>query len=820
MPETNVAYHLTRIKSALAKGALERSAEELRVLIRQMGRSALVDWKKEIDGLISDFDPGRTGGKAARRHAELVALVDAAMDDHAERAEPPELGDSRGHYAVSGRASDLADLRADLDDLADRHRFQWRTHYRDCFERQLTATIDTHRAQFPQGFARDAFVEIVAAHARKIFGSGYDFARGTRGHSHERAVAKSLSGLASFLEIPLAFYTDRISSTVSHRDSFVLRSVASATMVATLAGYAQADFNGTRGQRILDTSRREWASFLAFLTPDDLDFLCSKLSHAEITDGIRNAVWPVVAGIQLFYEFEQRAFFPLPTEGTYSDPVRIDIAVRNPPDAELYQTTATAYLQHASVQDLEDAHRNQKAPIVTPIRPYVARIVDSRDYLSAIVVPVDADADGDGLYASKKKREALAQETFRIWDDGITSVSSAWKGAAPITCNFATEFPLRKPTEARHFHVTRTSVRDLLRTATRDRQGVLLWCSVRRSGKTTACLDLVSGTSDASVVVQTCGAGTEIAGSTFYRGFRSALGSATRSGDMLADDFVEHSIRSCLGAGDNEDRRLVLILDEYEKLFRHFTVHEDDHRIRLLVLEPLLDQLVAFASENLLVLLGQQPDAHFVLMDQNQLAPYVRQEAFPLFEHRRGTVDGEFAQLVSKVFGGRITFTPDFADVLFEEVAGHPWLTVNTLVEFVEWLIENERNLRERVNGEDFRRFSREKMSTEELPLRGEFAFFRDYASRNMSAKGYRSNPWIYAVYWILHEIGADAVTVERYKDLVDEIPQPGRRGLPAWDVVLQQASLANFLYHTANEVGARIPLLGRIVAAARPSID
>ena len=819
MSETNVADHLTRIKSALARGERDQPAAHLRELIRQMGSSELADWKLDIENVISEFEPDRKSGKAARRHAELVGLVAAAVDDDdVEDAAPAELQESRRSYMALGRASDFAEFRLDLDNLAARHLFQWRSNYRECFERHLTAVVDTYRTEFPGGFAREPFVETVAEHARSIFASGYDFARTHRRDHHEHAMRKSLSGLASFLGIPLDFYTVRVSSTVSHRDSLVLRTVLSATMTAILAGYAEAEFDGTPGHLVLNTSRKEWVSLLAFLTPGDLDFLCSRLQHTEIADGIRTAIWPVVAGIQLFFEFDRRTFFPLPTEGAYHvDPLRLDISVRSPPDSGTYQTTATAYLQYALVQDLEDSYRHQTALVVAPIRPDVGRVVEARDYLNAIVLSVDEDVDDDGR---ERKRDALAQETFRIWDNRFLSASSAWQGTVRITYNFAAEFPLRKPTEARHFHVTRTSVRDLLRTATRDRQGVLLWCSVRRSGKTTACLDLVSGTSDASVVVQTCGAATDVAGSTFYRDFRSALGSATKSGEMLAEGFVEASIRKCDRRGDHEHSRLVLILDEYEKLFRHFTVHEDDHRMRLLVLEPFLDQLVAFASENLLVLLGQQPDAHFVLMDQNQLAPYIRQEAFPLFEHRRGTVGGEFAELVSKVFGGKITFSPDFADVLYDEVAGHPWLTVNTLVEFVEWLIENEWNLRDRVNGEDFRRFCSERMSGMELPLRREFSFFRDYASRNMSVTGYRSNPWIYTVYWILHQIGPGTVTVEEFKGLVERIPKPGRRGLPAWDVVLQQASLANFLHRESNEVSVRIPLLGRISASARPGID
>ena len=43
-----------------------------------------------------------------------------------------------------------------------------------------------------------------------------------------------------------------------------------------------------------------------------------------------------------------------------------------------------------------------------------------------------------------------------------------------------------------------------------------------------------------------------------------------------------------------------------------------------------------FSHENLLVFPGQEPGKHFILMDQNQIAPYVRPEPFPLFEHASG----------------------------------------------------------------------------------------------------------------------------------------------------------------------------------------
>ncbi|MYB36349.1 MAG: hypothetical protein F4Y26_02945 [Gammaproteobacteria bacterium] len=812
--------NLRRIESEIAKGARTQPAERLKKLIEQIGPTELDAWKGDFESVIRSFEPPRQGGKAARRHRELVQSFEAAMVGGAERP-GPSVQDAREGYAISGRANDLDDLRRDLKDLAAHHLFQWQSHYRPCLEHHLARVIHQAQVEFPHGFAREAFIEMLGEHVQTTFGSGYDHARARRDGGkidHDAAVRKSLGGLSSLLRIPLDFYALRESNTVTHRHSSCLRSVMSAAVVAVLTGFANAEFGEVTGAHVLDESKGRWATYLAFLTPVDARHLCRKLANAEIAETIRVALLPLLEGIELFYGTNQRSFFPLPTEGAYrTAPARLDVFVRTPPDTPTRRCMATAYFEYPSLQDLEASHRLGVALIVSALRPDVHRAAQRRDYLDKILVPVTADTDNHGLAASRRS-DASGQDAFRIWDDALSALQSRWRGASPITYNFARDFPLRKPSEARHFHVERTSVRDLLRASARDRQGILLWCSVRRSGKTTACRDLTVGTDDASVILQTCGAATDIAGSTFYRDFRGALGAA-KSGEVIADDFVVASIGRCPSGGVADAARQVLILDEYEKLFRHFTVYEDDQRTRMLVLEPFLDQLVEFAAENLLVLLGQQPDAHFVLMDQNQLAPYVRQEAFPLFEHRQGTTSGEFADLIGKVFGGRIDFAADFADALYGEVAGHPWLTVNALVEFVEWLIAKERNLRERVSGTDFGKFVDERIAGAEISLREEFAFFRDYASRNMSATGYRSNPWIYTVYCILHGIGTSSVTVDEFKRLVDRVPRPRGQRLPAWDAVLQQATLANFLFHDGENVAARIPLLGRIAALARPSI-
>src|SRR5204863_4372926 len=99
--------------------------------------------------------------------------------------------------------------------------------------------------------------------------------------------------------------------------------------------------------------------------------------------------------------------------------------------------------------------------------------------------------------------------------------------------------------------------------------------------------------------------------------------------------------------------------------------------LRYTVAQPLLNQMVSFTRENLLVFLGQQPNAHFILMDQNQLSAYVQQDSFPLFQHEDGTMQGELAELVRKVLTERVSVDPSFVDGVHSETAGHPFLAVN-----------------------------------------------------------------------------------------------------------------------------------------------
>ena len=363
------------------------------------------------------------------------------------------------------------------------------------------------------------------------------------------------------------------------------------------------------------------------------------------------------------------------------------------------------------------------------------RVVNERAALVDIVVPAD------------EGRSRVAESAFRVWRGAVDRLRSRLQRNSPITYNFAREFPLQVPDKAPFFHVARTSVRDLLRTFER-RNGVRLWCSVRRSGKTTACLDLGSTSGDSTIVSQTCGQSDREEARRFHESVRKALA----AGEMLSDIVRERRglglrARRCReqesGVGHRRVRDALRVISTRRRRIPAL--------IRYNVVQPILNQLTSFSYENLLVFLGQEPGAHFILMDQNQLAPFVTQEPFPLFEHASGKTRGEFCVLVDKVLGGRVECASDFLDALFDETAGHPFLTANVLVEFVDWLIETKRPQSAlRVDAADFGGFASRRLKADRILSSGEYEFFRRGAADAMSERGFKTNPWLFATYWIL----------------------------------------------------------------------
>ena len=227
----------------------------------------------------------------------------------------------------------------------------------------------------------------------------------------------------------------------------------------------------------------------AFLLPRHAESIISGIESGPLSDGLQTSVLPMLDALQKFFDLPGADYFPLPVTGQYSWPRRrLDVAVRPPGDAQrLIEVSAFLEEGFVSIRDLEDAIGRQVTLVIAPLRPDIQEVLNERAALVDIVVPAE------------QERSRVAEGGFRVWHQAVDKLRSRLQRNSPITYNFAREFPLQVPDKAPFFHVARTSVRDLLRTFER-RNGVRLWCSVRRSGKTTACLDLGSTSGDSTIV--------------------------------------------------------------------------------------------------------------------------------------------------------------------------------------------------------------------------------------------------------------------------------------------------------------------------------
>lgn len=532
------------------------------------------------------------------------------------------------------------------------------------------------------------------------------------------------------------------------------------------------------------------------------------IADDDVADRLRRALLPLLESLDTLIHKDHEDYYPLPIFGRYLDSQgRFEIDVRAPRSVTSpYAIEAHAYLgyEHAAPFVLEDALASGFALVVALLSPDVAAHVSSNQRLADIVVKTSGP------------QEDVIQASVHAWDRAIYSLRSKLAPTTPY--NIAREFPLREPAKIKFFHVQRTSVRDLLRTFDR-KNGVRLWCSVRRSGKTTACFDFDFTAGDSAIVPQTCGTEPTPNGRLFY----DRVCDAVMLQAPIGNDFVDDIVRECAPVPVENGQRIVFVVDEYETFFGHLQGAADQNRLlRYTIVQPLLNQLVEFARDNLLVFLGQQPDAHFILMDQNQLAPYVEQDPFPLFEHIEGTGASEFGRLVGKILSDRIKASPGFLDALYRETAGHPFLTANVLCVFVDWLIERQWTLRGlRLRERHFQSFHEQKHGFAQLSLYNDYSFFREAARQAMSEQGYRSNRWLYTVYWVLREIAISnrselAVSRSDFAEVLDRIPTPG--DLPDANEILRTASQANFLRVSDDQVSVKIGTLGRLAASVRPA--
>ncbi|HEX7938835.1 MAG TPA: hypothetical protein VF483_07555, partial [Gemmatimonadaceae bacterium] len=651
--------------------------------------------------------------------------------------------------------------------------------------------------------------DAICIHTTDIYQKGYNHTEPRDGY--DAAIAKSFAGLQRFLAIPIELYSEGAYIVKSSEQALRLRSVTSAMLSAIIRGYGAVRFGARKGWQVLPTSPTSWASYLAFIRHYDLQEILKELEPGDLFVGLLSSVAPTIEAVDLLMNSPNADAIFLPRIGQFvAERKRVELALSFPRNVDKRYLDIHCYLHAGDVgrATLEESIARGANLIVAPLRPDIKGWTDPHDVLRTILVdPTD------------KPASAVASEALEILHHEIRKYVGRIGPGEAIVTNLAKNFPLDSPTIRQYFHVSRASIRELVRSFETE-TGVRLWCSVRRSGKTTACQDM--GTSDVNslLISQTMDdTGTEPNAGRFHQEVIKAL----ESDHQIPPTFFMNAVRSCAnGPGVEDAGRLIFVLDEYETLFDDLKLRMiEKPRLRYSFVQPLLNQMVAFSQQNLLIFMGQRPDSHYIIMDQNQLSPYVKQDAFPLFSRvsKSGSGISEFDELLQKVMTERCSIDAGFASAVFEETGGHPYLTVNILVDFFDWMIEERRSHQDlELTRGDFERFSREWLRPEHLKRSGNYSLFKKYLEHVLGGTARQQQPWLYVVSTMIrrialehHDLGCSERDFATHgKDLFSEFE---------WEPedVIVAASRSNFLSIRNGRVKPMIPLLARLAAVTRP---
>jgi len=796
---SDIAAVLGEVRDLVRQVQVADAQQRLEDLVKIMGPAELRVWEDELRLAIETFLP--------KRQRVLLALLEREIRASVDSSTRQERGSSRRAPEALGRL--VLTLEDTLSDLSKYHIFQWSTFYREAlseFHDQALdlATNSDARSEW------NALEAVIAHHSREIFTKG--FLHVTRTGTELYALQKAYGGLRRFIDLIVENYAAAAAPGVTPARATANRDLTSASLVGMLRGFASVSFGNLDGTKALQQRQTLWLHSLAFVNSSAVTTIAELLAQAETHGGLKRCLVPLALALDKMIA-SATDYVPMPVLSEYSAPSkRLDISLMPAPlSLERRLIEMQCFLSAASRTDLLDARARGVSLVIADLPADLSHIVASdADYASMIVRPSQAAIAADEDTAVRV-REVLDVRIYR--DRNPRALVKR-----PLEYNFARDFPLGSPSVGRYYFVVRESVRDLLRTFEK-RNGVRLWCSVRRSGKTTAGEDLASSTADTVLVSQTCDSTGQSENDHYvYDGICTAI----EAGKRIPTDFFRSLIDKS-SDGPTADRRRVLVLDEYETLFGELrTAVAADERLRYTVVQPLLNQMVEFTRENLLVFLGQQPNAHLILMDQNQLSPYVQQDPFPLFQHGKNV--REFGELVGKVLSGRATCDDDFIDRVYLETAGHPYLTVNLLVEFVEWLIRQKRSVTDlHFGASDFSAFASRGLRRDRIAHSPEYAFFRDGAvPQALSTLSRERSPWLYSMYAIIRHISRESpesfsCSVPDFHAMVEKLAL-GDLGFSAEDL-LNTGQRSNFLAFNGRFVGPRIRLLGRIAACASPAV-
>ena len=792
---------LAECEDFLSRNEVNRAFNGLLMLLQQGSKEDLVRLQGPIQEIVSKF--------LKNKKRDLTNAFQKRLGEQTTAAKV-NAGRQRGLGLSDLREFEVS-LQGRLDALSKWHIFQWSTYYRD----ELRGIMaDTVRLLNSGGDADDAFDligRLVSAHSKEIFCKGYNFVSAQNWATSELVIGKSLAGLRAFLDLPVEIYADESSRISSPKDCRILRRATSRMLAGILVGFTETSLGEDSAIELLQRTVKSWAPALPLLEETDFDRISEALDLERLAPLLGR---PLRVLIRALDEASAKSSV---------DPVVVISAAVNLDDASIDMTlrptadsSDTRPLEIAILSGTTETVRHQIEDRVK--LGYIACVTEKPASMywggkfvpkpiADVVVPVPDGSDATSFLLERLR--------LRFYESSVVVQPST-----PLRTNIAERFPLEHPTLLTFFRVQRPSIR-ALETVLSTRTGVLLWCSIRRSGKTTGVSELANAIQEKSAVFQRCElTGVDKSSRMLFERVCDALDQL----QPLPRDFLRKLVAQAAPMGVAQARGSILILDEYDRLFgRLKAVGRRNEDARHLIIQPFLDQLVEYATENLLILLGQQPNAHYIFMDQNQLSAYVQQEPYPLFGHEPGTNHGEFWELISRTFQQTLRFDPSFVNAIHDETGGHPFLTVNLLRDYVDWLIaQSVIPSQITLTRGQVEEFAAARLNSRSISVCRHYEYFRSAASEALSGDGATESPWVHATYSLVRELGLHgsgtkmAVARRSIEDRVTSVlDSVGLSGFTS-EAFVASAAQSNFVEVWDDMIAAKIPLLARIAAATR----
>ncbi|WP_421560449.1 hypothetical protein [Pseudomonas sivasensis] len=783
---------LTSVNAKINSTSMGEADTILSALIESISIDELKIIAPELRETIEQFFPRRR-----RRLSELLQTRLASSN-----FEKP------GDIKRSPIERQLDDYARRLEKLQNSHIFQWHTFYLDTvgfIYRELYETLENAENW------SDALIAIrkqFSHHGSCISSRGLAYSL-QHGLNEEVARYKSLSGLQQFLYLVMNLYIDSQEKIVNANQSRLHRRITSAFLCGVLEGYAN-----TLGWEKLIVGYKHWLPALGFTTgADALSLMQKSETTLQPLIDLFDTVVPILLAIDsLETKFNGSDYLATRVSRVYqSTPANLEITLHLVNGSIASEVSAVCVFAEEISELFEVELIGRRLPSVTVLRAssIVRNWIEQHEKTHFI----------DATFINGKSEKAYdLSEIVRSEMEKQIEVNSNLNKTQLVHHNYAADFPLEDPDSRRLFTVERHSVKTLLKKFEHG-SGIHLWCSVRRSGKTTAATSL-SGHS--KVIFQTM---DHVTDQLHYNIFEQRIKSALQSVAPIAHDFFESVIGACLeGAGIEKNKgKIIFLLDEYESLFGLLDAMVNANPlVKFNVALPLLSQMVRFSANNLLIFMGQSPDAYHIIPTQNQLSPLVRQHHFPLFEHIEGAEDSEFGQFIKKVLSQNLPFTPSFADAVFAETSGHPYLTVNLMVDFCDWLASNNSPATTALDANSFELFTKARLSPSVLSRSTFYSFFKHQLSGYLSEQTRKDELWLYAIARVLNQIGqkhpkALSCPIARYNELANMSLAGSTTTAP---VLLVSGVKSNFLKHNDGHVKPAVRLMARLAACSIPEIS